>query len=479
MNFNAHPLFPATGIRIFAVAADTEQLTKLPGAEDFPGLETAWQEVPKQKYRTLYGPNGTIAYLIKTDPGASVGSIGGIARKLAHRERERMNSQLSMHWAGGSDEQLEEFLRGLFLGTYVQGQWQEKPPLHPLNGADGAFTLVGKNAKQQIAIAERAYQISDTQRRCMDLVNAPANKKRPQDLAAWARESGRKFGYDVRVFDKTECERQGFHALLAVNRGSEDPARFIIMEYKGAGAAAEAGPVVLVGKGVTFDTGGISIKPSTNLHLMKSDMGGAAAVFGTLELATRLKLPVHLIGLVPATDNSVDALAYKPSDVIRSHSGKSIEIIDTDAEGRLIMCDALSYAVTELNPSTLIDIATLTGSAVRTFGYECAALFSKNEELVNELRDAGTTSGERCWPLPMWDEYQGGLHSDVADIKNYSGRPINGAIDAAKFLEFFTQGHTRFAHLDIAGVAVTAGPFAKDRMATGFGIRLLIEWLSR
>lgn len=477
MIITAHSSFPATGIRLFALSADTKNLDKLPGAEAFPGLKTAWEQIPKQKYRTLFGPGGAIAYLVKTDQEASIGGIGDIARKLAHRERERLTSELALHWDGGSNDQLDEFLRGLFMGTYVQGQWQEKPPLHPLKEANSTLVLVGKKAKEQIKIAERAHQTSDTQQRCMDLVNAPANKKRPQDLAAWARESGRKFGYDVRVFDKTECERQGFHAFLAVNRGSEDPARFIIQEYKGA--ESKEGPIVLVGKGVTFDTGGVSIKGSTNLHLMKSDMGGAAAVFGTIELAARLKLPVHVIGLVPATDNSVDALSYKPSDVIRSHSGKSIEIIDTDAEGRLVMCDALSYAVTELNPSTLIDVATLTGSAVRTFGYECAALMSKNEELVTELRQAGNTSGERCWPLPMWDEYKGGLNSDIADIKNYSGRPINGAIDAAKFLEFFTQDHQRFAHLDIAGVALKAGPFSKDRMATGFGVRLLTAWLEK
>jgi leucyl aminopeptidase len=311
----------------------------------------------------------------------------------------------------------------------------------------------------------------------MDLVNAPANKKRPQDLADWAVASGERFGYNVSVLDKGRCEVEGMHALLAVNRGSEDPARFVIMEYKGENSPER--PTVIIGKGVTFDTGGISIKGSTNLHLMKSDMGGAAAVFGTLETSARLQLPVNLVGLVPLTDNSVDALAIKPSDVIGSHSGKTIEIIDTDAEGRLIMCDALSYGVKHYDAETLIDIATLTGSAVRTFGYACAALFSKNEELVSELRRAGERSGERCWPLPMWEEYRSGLDSDVADIKNYSGKPINGAIDAAMFLEFFTQEHPRFAHLDIAGVALKAGAYAKDRMATGFGIGLLTAFLQR
>jgi len=186
---------------------------------------------------------------------------------------------------------------------------------------------------------------------------------------------------------------------------------------------------------------------------------------------------VNLIGIVPSTDNSVDALSYKPSDVITGHSGKTIEIIDTDAEGRLVMSDGLSYAVKNLKPKTLIDIATLTGSAVRTFGYECGAMISKNDALAESFRKAGEASGERVWPLPPWDDYLSGLDSDVADIKNYSGRPINGAIDAFKFLEFFTSEHPAFIHFDIAGVALKAGPYAKDRQATGFGMRLFVEWL--
>jgi leucyl aminopeptidase len=313
----------------------------------------------------------------------------------------------------------------------------------------------------------------------MALVDAPANMKRPQHLAEWAKASGKAHGYKVKVLDKKACEKEGLGALLAVNRGSEDEARFIVMEYKGKGAPKKTGPVVIIGKGITFDTGGVSIKPSNNLHLMKSDMGGSAATFGALEAAARLQLPVHLIGIVPSTDNSVDALSYKPSDVITSHSGKTVEIIDTDAEGRLVMCDGLSYATKYFKPEVLIDIATLTGSAVRTFGYECAAIISKNEELISSFRAAGDACGERVWPLPAWDEYMGGLNSDVADIKNYSGRPVNGAIDAFKFLEFFTEDHPAFIHFDIAGVAIKAGPYAKDRQATGFGMRLFVEWLER
>lgn len=214
------------------------------------------------------------------------------------------------------------------------------------------------------------------------------------------------------------------------------------------------------------------------MHLMKSDMGGAAAVLATLEAAARMQLPLHMVGIVPATDNSVGTMSIKPSDVIQSYSGKTIEIIDTDAEGRLILSDGLAYAIKHFEPAQLVSIATLTGSAVRTFGYECAALFSKNEDMVNSLQRAGNRCGQKCWPLPPWDAYRSDLDSDVADIANMNTRPIAGAIDAFKFLEFFTSDHQAYAHLDIAGVALKAGPYGKDRTATAFGPRLLLEWLS-
>lgn len=387
-----------------------------------------------------------------------------------------MRPKVSLQGEELAGKLLAAFIGGLLLGTYNPGKWKEKSAEHPFT-AERMEVEAGKISPKAEAAIAREVVLAETQLRIMALVDAPANMKRPQDLATWAVESGKTHGYKVKVLDKVACEAEGFGALLAVNRGSEDEARFIIMEYKGKGVAKNERPVVIVGKGITFDTGGVSIKGSANLHLMKSDMGGAAATFGTLEAAARLKLPVHLIGIVPSTDNSVDALSYKPSDVITGHSGKTIEIIDTDAEGRLVMSDGLSYAVQHLNPKVLIDIATLTGSAVRTFGYECGAVMSKNEKLVEAFRRAGEACGERVWPLPVWDEYMAALDSDVADIKNYSGRPVNGAIDAFKFLEFFTGEHPAFIHFDVAGVALKQGPYAKDRQATGFGMRLFVAWL--
>ncbi|MBK9015827.1 MAG: leucyl aminopeptidase [Saprospiraceae bacterium] len=268
----------------------------------------------------------------------------------------------------------------------------------------------------------------------------------------------------------------GLHALIAVSRGSENPPAFIVMEYKPK-SDQPLKKIGLVGKGVTFDTGGLSIKPSTNMHLMKSDMGGAAAVLGTIEVAAKLQLPLHIIGVIPATENSVDALSTKPGDVIGSYQGKTIEVIDTDAEGRLILADGLTYAVRNFAPDVLIDLATLTGSCIRTLGTYAGGLFSNNDALVGQLNEAGERTGERLWRLPLWDDYNKELKSDVADLKNFSGNPAAGAITAAKFLEAFIEKHPAWAHMDIAGMAIADSEFSSQKSATGFGIRLLIDYM--
>jgi leucyl aminopeptidase len=246
------------------------------------------------------------------------------------------------------------------------------------------------------------------------------------------------------------------------------------MEYKHEAATQKIG---LVGKGVTFDTGGVSIKDSANMHYMKSDMGGAAAVFGTIEAAAKLQLPVHIIGVVPTTENSVDGLATKPGDVIGSYMGKTIEVIDTDAEGRLILADGLAYLNRNYTPDIIIDLATLTGSVIGTLGYAAAGMFTNNDQLGSSLKKIGDKTGEKLWRLPLWDDYEPELKSDIADIKNYHGKPFAGAIVAAKFLEVFTEKHPAWVHLDIAGTAFADSEFATQKSATAFGVRLLVQWL--
>jgi leucyl aminopeptidase len=318
---------------------------------------------------------------------------------------------------------------------------------------------------------------ADTMKSCWDLVNNPSNYKSVSSLAEWMRHSANKYAYDCRIIDKEELESLGFHALLAVNKGSSEPAKCIIGEYRPADMSDQVPTIALVGKGITFDTGGISLKPSKNMHYMKSDMGGAAAVMGAIELVAKCKLPVRLIVVVPSTDNSIGAKAIKPGDIIGSYRGHSIEIIDTDAEGRLVLADGLSYAIQKYEPDYVIDLATLTGSVIRTLGNYAAGLMTQNDDLARQLTNAGQESGERLWRLPLWSEYGLAMQSDMADIKNLSDQPSAGATTAGKFLEFFTDEHAAWAHIDIAGTSFHPNPFSKGHSATGFGILLLTQWM--
>lgn len=405
-------------------------------------------------------------------------SIIKIFRSLSHRQKDKLSGKFGLYLNHlKSPEQIIEYaLTGLMLGTYKIGHFKTgKQEIHPFESKGASLKIYADSSVNKLRkLAEKGIATAETQMSVFGLVNAPSNKKVPAVLGQWAIDSGKKYGYKVEVWDKAKIEKKGLHALLAVNRGSEFPPRFIIMEYKGKGAKKRVG---LVGKGVTFDTGGISMKGPTNMHMMKSDMGGAAAVLGTMELAAKLQLPIHLIGIVPSTDNSVDALAIKPGDVIDSYSGQTIEVIDTDAEGRLILSDGIAYILRHFKPETLIDLATLTGSAVRTFGYHAGALFSNNDDLAAALSEAGDATGERVWRLPVWDVYKEEMKSDIADIKNFSGRPMAGAITAAIFLQNFIEDHPNWAHLDIAGVAFNDADFSSQKSATAFGIRLLIEYL--
>lgn len=421
------------------------------------------------------GKNPTFADTVKT------------FRSCAHKYKKQFSNDVGINFLHQKSSDwamlIDAAVNGLALAKYDIGRFKSsEKEAHPLaNEATQLSLFVAKEHKETAEkAAQKGLAAAETQLSIFDLINAPSNKKLPTDLSQWASDSGEKYGYSVEVFDIEKIKATGLEALLAVNRGSEYPPTFTIMEYKPQNSEDKKLPKVgIVGKGVTFDTGGLSLKPSNNMHYMKSDMGGAAAVFGAMELTAKLQLPVHLIGIVPATDNSIGSKAIKPSDVIDSYSGKTIEIIDTDAEGRLILADGLAYIIKHYAPETLIDLATLTGSSVRTFGYHAGALFTNNDKLANALTAAGESTGERVWRLPLWKEYESDIQSDVADVRNFSGRPIAGAIGAAKFLEFFTNNHPNWAHLDIAGVAFGDSEFTKQKSGTGFGVRLLVAFLEQ
>jgi len=299
----------------------------------------------------------------------------------------------------------------------------------------------------------------------------PGNFCPPSHLASVARSLGRRYGHRVSVLRRSQLEREGLNALLAVAQGSAEEPRLITLEYRGGRGA----PVVLVGKGVTFDSGGISIKPALHMEEMKFDMSGAAAVLGTFETLGRLKPRINVVGVIPSTENLPSGTAVKPGDVVETHLGKTVEVINTDAEGRLILCDALSYA-RKFKPACLVDVATLTGAIVIGLGHTATGLMGNDDTLVDELREAGERSGERCWPLPLWDEYRELIKSTTADIKNVGGRAA-GSITAGWFLREFVDDDTPWAHLDIAGTAWHEGDAACPDGPTAVGVRLFSEFV--
>lgn len=304
-----------------------------------------------------------------------------------------------------------------------------------------------------------------------DLQVLPGNVCTPAYLAQVASELSARHGFTLGILDRSGIAAEGMHALLAVAQGGGEEPRFIVLEYKGSADA----PVVLVGKGITFDSGGISIKPADKMEDMKFDMSGAAAVLGAFEALGRLKPKVHVIGLIPSCENMPSGTAYKPGDVVKSHYGKTIEVVNTDAEGRVILCDALSYA-RRFKPACVIDAATLTGAVVIALGHTASGVMGTDPALIESLKAAAARSGERVWELPLWDDYRDLIKSDIADMKNSGGRPA-GTITGAWFLREFAEDYP-WAHLDIAGTAYTdrESP-AMVKGPTGVGARLFAEFV--
>ena len=337
-------------------------------------------------------------------------------------------------------------------------------------GASKVTLLTSEQPRDELRDAARQGQaIAEGMALAKDLGNLPGNVCNPSYLADTAEALGREFNLEVKVLDSEEMKKLGMGAALSVGQGSAQPSKFITMNYKSGGSAGK--PVVLVGKGVTFDTGGISLKPGANMDEMKFDMCGAASVFGAMKAIARLGLPINVVGIVPAVENMPGSNASRPGDVVTSMSGQTIEILNTDAEGRLALADALTYAE-RFDPACVIDIATLTGACVIALGNITSGLFANDDDLANQLLQSGNNSGDRAWRLPMFDEYQEMLKSNFADMSNLGGRPA-GAITAACFLERFADKF-KWAHLDIAGTNAVSGD-AKG--ATGRPVPLLADFL--
>jgi leucyl aminopeptidase len=319
--------------------------------------------------------------------------------------------------------------------------------------------------------ARRGQAVADGMALAKDLGNLGGNVCTPAHLAQTAQALGQEFKFAVEVLERADMEKLGMGSALSVGRASHFPCKFIVMHYRG-GAATER-PIVLVGKGLTFDTGGISLKPGDDLDMMKYDMSGGGSVIGVFKTLARLALPINVIGIVPAVENMPGGNATRPGDVVTSMSGQSIEILNTDAEGRLVLCDALTYAE-RFEPACVIDIATLTGACVIALGSVATGLFANDDALAAELLASGDDSGDRAWRLPLWDDYQSLLKSNFADMSNLGGRPA-GAISAACFLARFAKAY-KWAHLDIAGTAAASG---EAKGATGRPVPLLADFLVR
>lgn len=393
-----------------------------------------------------------------------------VAVKFTQTQKEKIQAVPTLVLADFLNEkQFSEFVKGLLLGTYhypfdkKHAFWNSRFEIHFEN----------LSQKKLDGISEKAEALANGQTACQEWLNKPANLKKPDILSLYLKNLAKKYDLKYTVFNRKKCEELGLGAYLSVNQGSAYDAAFTIIEYKTQ--VKNAKTFGLVGKCVLFDTGGISLKNPDNMHYMKSDMGGATAVIGTLIYAAEMKLPVNIVAVLPITDNAISENAFLPSDVITAYNGKTIEVLNTDAEGRMILADGLSYLSKNYKTDFLIDLATLTGSSVRMFGDTCGAMFSNNDELKNILIKTGDTTNQRVWNLPLWEVWKDDIQSDVADLKNISMKPIGDCIVAAKFLEQFIENHPRWAHLDIAGVAFGSTGYAKEKAATGFGVQLLAD----
>jgi leucyl aminopeptidase len=375
---------------------------------------------------------------------------------------------------GPSEKELaESFVTGLLLGVYQFNEFKtlERDKIKEigevilLGEKDEEIKWIGDGLRTGEIISEAVYM-------ARDLVNGPSNQVTPTVLAEKAQQIAKDYGMEIQIFEVSQAEAMGMGAFVAVAKGSQEPGKFIVLEYnKGKGLDT----IALVGKGITFDSGGISIKPSENMDRMKDDMSGAATVLATMQVASKLQLPFHLVGIMPATENLPSGKAYKPGDILKTLSGQTVEVISTDAEGRLILSDALTYSL-RYQPKAIIDLATLTGACVIALGDFVIGLFGNDESLLKRIEEASSKTGEKVWRLPLWDEYFEYLKSDAADFRNVGTRAA-GAIIGAIFLSKFVE-KVPWVHLDIAGPASIEKerPYI-PRGGTGVGVRLLVQLL--
>jgi len=399
------------------------------------------------------------------------------AGKAARKAQEIGIKEFSIMQFSNLDEGLVEVMtEGIALALYSFDKYKEVK--EPTPKIEEVTILINSDPLRFQSVVEKANTIVEAVNFARDIGNLPPNDCPPAHLASIAVSLAQNYGMKARIIDRYELENMGMGGIVAVGKGSNNPPKLIFLEYTGANDPQQK-PYLLVGKAVTFDTGGISIKPSEKMDEMKFDKCGGCTVLSILRAIASLKLAVNVVGVVPSVENMPSDTSYRPSDIIRMYNGKSVEVLNTDAEGRMILADAIAYGISTYDPKAVIDLATLTGAAIIALGANVAAMIGNNKQLVDRLRRLSDKTGEKMWELPLYDEYHEQIRSTYADIKNIGGRP-GGAITAAAFLSNFVN-NVPWVHIDIAGTAWTQeGTHEKSynhRGATGFGVRTLVKLL--
>jgi leucyl aminopeptidase len=453
---------------VLAVPTRPGEPAKVLGDAPDGAREAVERERAKGEAGELVAVPGEQRVLLLGTGDASPVALRKAGAALARRAKGQSSLVLDLRGLALKDEGLRALADGLRLASYGYTLKEREPR------ALREIALVVRDPAALKAALARALVVTAATATARDLVNTPPADKSPAWLAKQATSLLK--GLEVRVRDEKELAAEGWGGVLAVGQGSSRPPRVVEARYDGGGSRH----VVLVGKGITFDTGGISIKPNASMQTMKMDMGGAAAVLATVRAAADLKLPVTVTAIACLAENMPSGSAQRPSDVIHQYDGTTVEVLNTDAEGRLVLADGLGYAVAELKPDLLVDIATLTGAMEVAMGKRVAGFFASDDKLAKALEQASAASGERLWRFPLVEDYRRALESDTADLRNI-GDPKQklqgGAITAALFLQSFTGG-VPWAHLDIAGPGWAAGDDEElTKGGTGYGVRLLVRWL--
>lgn len=400
------------------------------------------------------------------------------AGKAAQKAKELGVKEFSILQFSNLDEGLVEAMtEGVTLALYSFDKYKEAK--EPSTKIEEVAILINSDSSKFQSVADKANLVVEAVNFARDIGNLPPNDCSPAQLASTALSLAQEYGMKARVIDRYELENMGMGGIVAVGKGSNNPPKLIILEYNGNSDPQQQKPYLLVGKAVTFDTGGISLKPGEKMDEMKFDKCGGCAVLAVMRAVSSMKLAVNVVGIVPSVENMPSSTSYRPGDIIRMYNGKTVEVLNTDAEGRMILADALAYGIATYHPKAVIDLATLTGAAIIALGANVAALVGTNKQLTDRLRKLADKTGEKMWELPLYDEFHDQIKSTYADIKNIGGRP-GGAITAAAFLSNFANG-APWVHIDIAGTAWTQeGTHEKSynpKGATGFGVRTLVKLL--